>query len=57
FELSRMPTIHPQPHDIPMDFIVTEAGIFEVGVDGLHEIDVETCAQRAHALVASRILR
>ena len=57
FELSRMPTIHPQPHDIPMDFIVTEAGIFEVGVDGLHEIDVEACAQRAHALVASRILR
>jgi 5-formyltetrahydrofolate cyclo-ligase len=26
FELSRIATIHPQPHDIPMDLIVTEAG-------------------------------
>jgi 5-formyltetrahydrofolate cyclo-ligase len=31
FELSRIATIHPQPHDIPMDFIVTEAGIHRVG--------------------------
>lgn len=27
FELSRIPTIHPQSHDIPMDFIVTESGV------------------------------
>jgi len=27
FELSRMPTIFPQPHDVPMDYIVTEAGV------------------------------
>lgn len=27
FEISRMDTIHPQPHDIPMDFIVTENGV------------------------------
>ncbi|MDF1586141.1 5-formyltetrahydrofolate cyclo-ligase [Marinimicrococcus flavescens] len=26
-ELARLPTIHPQPHDIPMDAIVTEAGV------------------------------
>jgi 5-formyltetrahydrofolate cyclo-ligase len=25
FELAALPTIHPQPHDIPMDAIVTEA--------------------------------
>jgi 5-formyltetrahydrofolate cyclo-ligase len=25
FELAALPTIHPQPHDIPMDVIVTEA--------------------------------
>ena len=25
FELAELPTIHPQPHDIPMDAIVTEA--------------------------------
>lgn len=30
FEICRMPTIHPQPHDIPMDFIVTECGIHRV---------------------------
>ncbi len=27
FELSRIATIFPQPHDIAMDFVVTEAGI------------------------------
>lgn len=26
YELGRLETIHPQPHDIPMDAIVTEAG-------------------------------
>jgi 5,10-methenyltetrahydrofolate synthetase len=26
-ELSRMETIHPQAHDIPMDFVITESGI------------------------------
>ena len=32
-EAARLPTIHPQPHDVPMDFIVTEAGVHAV-VDG-----------------------
>ena len=27
FELGRIATIHPQPHDIPMDLIVTETGV------------------------------
>ncbi len=27
FELSRVPTIQPQPHDQPMDLIVSEAGV------------------------------
>jgi len=26
FELGRLPTIHPQPHDVPMSTIVTDAG-------------------------------
>ncbi len=30
FELSRIPTIQPQRHDVPMDFIVTEAGVHHV---------------------------
>lgn len=35
FELSRMPTIRPQPHDIAMDFIVTQRGLYRVGDGGL----------------------
>lgn len=34
-EVNRMPTIHPQPHDIPMDFVVTERGVHEVTAAGL----------------------
>jgi 5-formyltetrahydrofolate cyclo-ligase len=30
FELSRLKTIHPQAHDIPMDYIVTEKGVFDI---------------------------
>lgn len=35
FELARVPSIRPQTYDLPMDFIVTEAGIFAVGNGGL----------------------
>lgn len=31
FEALRLSTIYPQPHDIPMDFVVTEAGIYRAG--------------------------
>ena len=27
FELARVPTIYPQWHDIPLDYVVTEVGI------------------------------
>jgi len=27
YELLRLPTLYPQPHDVPMDFVVTEAGV------------------------------
>ena len=27
FEIGRLPTVYPQPHDIPMDAMVTEAGL------------------------------
>jgi 5-formyltetrahydrofolate cyclo-ligase len=35
FEVSRMPTIQPQPHDVPMDFIVTEGGVHRVSAPEL----------------------
>jgi 5-formyltetrahydrofolate cyclo-ligase len=28
FELGRLATVHPQPHDLAMDAVVTEAGVF-----------------------------
>lgn len=28
FERQRCPTIHPQPHDAPLDWLITEAGVF-----------------------------
>lgn len=28
FEFQRLPSIHPQPHDVPMDWILTEAGLW-----------------------------
>jgi len=38
-EASRIATIHPQPHDIPMDFVITEDGIFAVTAHGLARRD------------------
>jgi 5,10-methenyltetrahydrofolate synthetase len=35
YELARMDTIHPQPYDIPMDYVVTERGVYQRGSDGL----------------------
>ena len=34
-----MPTIHPQAHDIPMDYIVTENGIAQVADGRLVAMD------------------
>jgi 5-formyltetrahydrofolate cyclo-ligase len=39
FDLSRISTIQPQPHDVPMDFVVTETGIHYVSEQGLERID------------------
>lgn len=33
YELARMATIHPQSYDIPMDYVVTERGVYE-RIDG-----------------------
>jgi 5,10-methenyltetrahydrofolate synthetase len=34
FELGRVETAYPQPHDRPMDWIVTEAGVAPGGAGG-----------------------
>ena len=48
FEASRIDTIFPQPHDIPMDFVVTERGIHHAGARGL---EVVTDLSELNALV------
>lgn len=45
FEVSRLRTIFPQPHDIPMDFVVTEAGVHRVADGALHPVDAAQAAQ------------
>ncbi|MCQ9372667.1 5-formyltetrahydrofolate cyclo-ligase [Methyloversatilis sp. XJ19-13] len=54
FESSRMSTIHPQPHDVAMDLIVTEAGIHVVGAGALQRIDASESARRAQTLIEER---
>ena len=55
YELSRIATIRPHQHDIPMDFIVTETGIHFVGRTGLELVtDRARVAELANAIVAER---
>ncbi|MBS0664362.1 MAG: 5-formyltetrahydrofolate cyclo-ligase [Verrucomicrobia bacterium] len=54
YEMARIATIHPQPHDIPMDFVVSEAGIHVVEAGTLRLIDAAACGRRVVALIAER---
>lgn len=54
YELARMDTIHPQPHDMPMDFIVTEAGIHARVDDTLQAVDPDAADTRVRHLFAER---
>ena len=54
FEICRMPTIHPQPYDIPMDFIVTEHGIHHVRAGGLSPVSPGRANELAREIVAAR---
>jgi len=56
FETSRMGTINPQPHDVPMDFIVTERGVYQVGVNRIDLVENLKMVQgRARQIVADRL--
>lgn len=53
--VSRIATIHPQPHDIPMDFIVTEDGIHEASPRGLRLLErPEEAAAIAEEILQAR---
>jgi 5-formyltetrahydrofolate cyclo-ligase len=54
YELARLPTIHPQAHDIAMDFVVTEAGIHAATGPRLARLDAEECRARAQRLCDDR---
>ncbi len=54
----RLDTIHPQPHDIPMDFVVTEAGIYAGGGEPLQRLDeTQSRRQLSRLLLAKRLPR
>jgi hypothetical protein len=46
YELARMETIYPQSYDIPMDYVVTERGVYE-RIDGALELLESTAANHA----------
>jgi 5-formyltetrahydrofolate cyclo-ligase len=39
YEQAYLKTIHPQPHDIPVDFVVTERGVYRGEAQGLKFLD------------------
>jgi 5-formyltetrahydrofolate cyclo-ligase len=56
YEILRMETIHPQQYDVPMDFVVTEAGIYAAGAERLEKVDEASARQRVSRLLAARRL-
>jgi 5-formyltetrahydrofolate cyclo-ligase len=54
FELARLETIFPQPHDVPMDFVVTESGIYRAGGEPLATLEPDVSVAEAQALMAAR---
>jgi 5-formyltetrahydrofolate cyclo-ligase len=54
YEMLRLTTIYPQPHDLPMDFVVTEYGIHSGGGNELALLAPGDARQRFEELLASR---
>ena len=54
FEFAGLPSIRPQPHDVPMDFVVTEAGIYVAKDAHLARIGADDCRERVRRLCAQR---
>jgi 5,10-methenyltetrahydrofolate synthetase len=56
YEALRLDTIHPQPHDVPMDFVVTEAAIYAAGGEPLQAVDADEAKKRFDRLMLGRRL-
>lgn len=54
YELQRVASTHPQPHDLPMDFIVTDACVRAVDAAGARRVGVDEARERFAALAAAR---
>jgi 5-formyltetrahydrofolate cyclo-ligase len=58
YEMLRLPTIYPQAHDIPMDFVVTEAAVYACSGGNCAVLDaVQTRAMAAELMCARRLPR
>lgn len=54
YEIARLDTIHPQPHDVPLDFVVTEAGIYGRFDGTLLALDPDKARRRLDTLLPER---
>lgn len=54
YELQRVVSVYPQAHDLPMDFIVTEAGVRAVDAAGARRVGEDEARERFVALAAAR---
>jgi len=56
FECARIDTIHPQPHDVALDFVVTEQGIHVARASGLALVGAAAAGVLAEELAGARRL-
>jgi 5-formyltetrahydrofolate cyclo-ligase len=56
YEMLRVPTIHPQDYDVPMDFVVTEEAVYGAGGEPLIVLSEVQAQLRAQELLAERRL-
>jgi hypothetical protein len=56
YEVLRLDTIYPQPHDIAMDFVVTEAAIYSTAGGKLQVLDYAESPRRYTRLMLGRRL-
>ncbi len=54
YELARLPSIYPQAHDIAMDFVVTEAGVYASEEGRLVALDAGQFRRRAAHILQAR---
>lgn len=54
YDACRLPTIHPQQHDIAMDLVVTETGVYAAGGESLKPLDVAAGVLQVQHLLQQR---